>query len=129
LEVRLISSTSSPDKSLIADYYELTGGGAAGVAVDRVRLRATAGAFESDDGFSFEALSADPVSVRWLSDRELEIAYNKAGTVRRDDSHWNNVSIQYRTIGRGSMLTDPPVPSLLPGASDATEHNAKTGSK
>jgi hypothetical protein len=103
--VELQQSITSPDGALVADYYALNAGGGAGSAVDVVRLRPANERFRADSGYSFFAVSADPVTVRWISNTELEVSYDERGHVRTSDQKWKNVTIRYRS--------NPPV--LHPG--------------
>jgi hypothetical protein len=94
--VALEQSVPSPDRTLIADWYVLAAGGGAGSTVDVVRLRPATEPFRADSGYSFSAISADPVIVRWISNTELEVSYDERGHVRTSDHKWKNVTIRYQ---------------------------------
>jgi hypothetical protein len=91
-------SLASPDGATIADWYELSGGGAAGWVVDRVRLRPSTEPFQADRDDIFSAHSAYPVNMRWISNNELEVAYDKRGTLTTSQPRWKQVAISYRAV-------------------------------
>jgi hypothetical protein len=94
----LQKSVPSPDGTVVVDHYDLSGGGGAGWAIDRVRLRPSTEPFQADCGYSFSAISAYPVDVRWISKNELEVSYGERGTVKTSQPRWKNVAIRYRAI-------------------------------
>jgi len=88
----------SPDGKIVAEWYELLGGGAAGWGVDRVELRPASEAFKGGRAYSFSSISADPVKMRWISNSELELSYDRRGTVERSNATWKGVTIRYRAV-------------------------------
>jgi hypothetical protein len=91
-------SLASPDGAVVADWYDLSGGGGAGWVVDRVRLRPSTEQFQADRDYIFSARSADTVNMRWISNNELEVSYDKRGTVTTSQPRWKHIAITYRAI-------------------------------
>jgi hypothetical protein len=91
----LLVSVPSPNGEIVADWYEVTGGGAAGWAVDRVCLRRVTEAFAAKSDYAFSASSAEPLKMRWLSNHELEVSYDRRGTIERSQSTWRGIKISY----------------------------------
>ena len=75
----------------------LNAGGGPGAAVDVVGIRSAGEPLLTDTADScFYALAADPVKIRWISGKELEIAYDTRGQVRTSLQRCHDVAIQYR---------------------------------
>ena len=85
----------SPDGSLIADWYQLSGGGPAGSSEDRVQLRRRGERFRVQKDFVFGGGSANVLRILWKSNAQLDVTYPTMTGVRRSESQWNDVSITY----------------------------------
>jgi hypothetical protein len=81
-------SIPAPDADVVADWYSLSGGGAAGFSTDRVRLRRATDAFVADNGCVFSAISGHTMKVKWIGKKQLEISYDKSFGVRRSSRSW-----------------------------------------
>jgi hypothetical protein len=95
-------SEKSPDGALIADWYTLSGGGAAGASSDEVSLRRSSEPFRLKRDSVFGAVdSDDQIGLKWLSNRELEIVYPAgASLMNRPSTTWQDVTIRYREVPR-----------------------------
>lgn len=95
-EIVRMQSVKSPDGSMIADYYLNSGGGAASAVGEVVSLRMATDEFHDQASHVvFGAIDADPITVRWISDRELEITHRKDAFVNTAKSSWRQVAIKY----------------------------------
>jgi hypothetical protein len=74
-DVYPMGAVPSPNRSLVAGWYQVSGGGAAGWSEDRVRIRRADEPFKTDSDCVFLGVSADKLNLRWVSDNQLEIAY------------------------------------------------------
>ena len=90
----------SPQGEWIADWYQLSGGGAAGWSADYVRVRRMTDNFSVSSDYVFSIISGDQLELRWTSETELHIEYPDDGTPTRVESHWNSVSLSYSTFKR-----------------------------
>jgi len=80
-EYSVRNETSSPTGGKRAILYVGMGGGAAGWCYQHVAVAPATAAFDpkvvdSDLGYVFSASCGSEVSMRWLSERELEVAYS-----------------------------------------------------
>ena len=96
----LQESIRTPDGGIVADWYSVSAGGAAGSSIDRVRLRRTTETFVADDQYVFSAISGHTMKVTWIGQRQLEISYDKNFLVRRSTKTWRDVTVQYRVEPR-----------------------------
>jgi hypothetical protein len=94
-DIILKQSHPSPDGVFVADWYQLSGGGAVSTSVDRVRLREATEPFRSGSDDIFSALEADVIAIRWISNRELEIAGPVDAPIKRSEPKWRDVNITY----------------------------------
>lgn len=98
--VSAAAAVSSPDGKLVADWYQLGGGGAAGWSIDRIRLRRAGdpsnlrwpSAMLRD--YSVGIISGDRLNIRWTSNNELRVDYPTLSTVTRCEPQWREVSIR-----------------------------------
>jgi hypothetical protein len=95
-ETSRIGTIPSPDGSVIADWYQISGGGGAGWSQDFVRLRKRGERFAVSSDNVFEAISADNVKVVWNGNRQLQISYPSLTAVDKTLPKWNSVSITFR---------------------------------
>ena len=95
-----MTSVTSPDGALIADWYQISGGGAASATSDSVAIRRANEPFQETSEYVFGTVDADRISMKWQSARELEITYMEGTTVGRQRTQWNDVEIHYRLVRR-----------------------------
>src|SRR6266571_6159717 len=91
----MMESVISPDGAMIADWYEISGGGAAGAVSGAISLRAATEPFRAKSDFVFGAIDANVLTLKWISSRELEITYPRGVPVTRMSASWRHVSIRY----------------------------------
>jgi hypothetical protein len=86
-------SERSPDGAYIADWYTLSGGGAAGASSDTVSLRHANEPFVLKKDWVCGAIDAHDVSLKWISTRELEVTF-QGGTVDTKQLTWNGITVR-----------------------------------
>jgi hypothetical protein len=62
-----MESVASPDEAVIADWYELSGGGAAGYVADEISLRAATDPFRRKSDYVFAAPGANVIILKGIS--------------------------------------------------------------
>ena len=92
-ETELVKSSISPNGVIVADWYQISGGGAAGWSRDRVRLRPANEKFATGNDYSFDAISADKIELEWASDTELRVRYPSDAAVTKSEPKWNDIAI------------------------------------
>jgi len=108
-EVRIESTSRSPDDKYLASFYSMSGGGAAGWVALRVNLRRTGDAFYTSD-YVFEMNHGYQCELNWKGNAQLLVTYPAEAGVRKQDSQWNEVTISYETKpSRGGMFIDKKV--------------------
>lgn len=80
-EVRTIFECPSPDGSLIASFYSVSGGGAAGWSATRIGLRQRGEQFNPDQ-FVLEMTQGYDTHLTWSAPNTLSIGYPDSATVR-----------------------------------------------
>jgi hypothetical protein len=90
-----MQSVPSSDGVFAADWYQACVGGAASYSVDCVRLRDAAEPFKARYDYSFAALEANVIQVRWVANRELEVIYPDTTPLKRAEPKWRDVAIKY----------------------------------
>ena len=91
-----MSSVASPDGAITADWYQVSGGGAASAVSDTVALRFTNEPFTPRRrDYVFGAMDADTLELHWRGDRQLEIIYPSRSYVGRMSPTWKDVKIAY----------------------------------
>jgi hypothetical protein len=94
-ETTLIQSVPSPDGMLLADLYQVGGGGAIGNVADYVSLRPANQPFRKTRNYVFGGLDGTSITLRWTSRRELEVGYTTEEHVGRASPSWRDVTIKY----------------------------------
>jgi hypothetical protein len=90
-----MQSLNSPDGALVADYYQVWGGGATGGVADMVAIRRTEEPFGSWRDYVFGAIDGNEVTLKWIDSRTLEITYPKGLSPSRTSSSWHDVAVKY----------------------------------
>jgi hypothetical protein len=94
--IQVIDSVKSPDGAIVADFFLVSGGGAAAAESQGVSLRSSTDTFSPTNDV-FGAVDVRNVRLGWTAKRELEVAYgggsDDAPTTMKPS--WRNVSIRY----------------------------------
>ena len=88
-------SYPSPDGSLVADWYKVTGGTDVRWTAGYVRLRRATDLFAPSNDDVFQGPDVK-LTVVWKGNAQLEIAYPRDTMPARAYEKWNGVSISYR---------------------------------
>ena len=97
-KLKILQSCSSPDKKMVATFYELSGGGAAGWVLLRVNLRAAETPFSEDENIVFEIRHGYQVNLSWKNDKYLKIEYPETGEIDKIIEVFKGVRIEYEKI-------------------------------
>lgn len=88
----------SPDGQKVATFYVISGGGAAGFVMARVKISPKSQAFKSDladEDYVFEVRHENFVSMRWQDNYHLVISYDKSADVHRSLPTKSGTNISY----------------------------------
>ncbi|SRR5258708_2332410 len=91
-----IAAIPSPDGSIVADWYRVSGGTDVRWTAGYVRLRKSADPFVARNDDVLQLTSDAKLTIVWKSNTQLEITYPAGETVARAYPKWNNVAIVYR---------------------------------
>jgi len=98
---RIISSVSSPDAYYAAELFERDCGATTGFN-RQVAIRDGDDEFDGDRGVVFVIEGRPSISLRWESERELSIVYEREPDteVFRSEPDWQDVRVEYRHLPR-----------------------------
>ena len=94
--VTRLDTLVSPDGSLVADRYQISGRTATSGSVGFVQIRPSSESFTLRPDFVFKSAPGRLVRVAWKSNAELEVTYSPLETDSLSETRWKTVSIAYR---------------------------------
>ena len=105
-EVRIKTTSQSPDDKYLASFYSMSGGGAAGWVVLRVNLRRTNDVFYTSD-YVFEMNHGYQCELTWKGNAHLIVTYPAEANLKKQGYKWNEVTISYEMKpSKGGMFLD-----------------------
>lgn len=94
-DVEIDKEVRSPDGKTIATFYIISGGGAAGYVIIRLKIRPRSQTFKEDDNYVFEMRHGDDLGLKWQGNNHLIVTFEAGADVYRKLSSKDNIQITY----------------------------------
>lgn len=92
---KIYQSCYSPDQKMIATFYELSGGGAAGWVSQRVSLRPKEIPFSEAEDIIFQIRHGSQVTMIWENEKVLKIEYPEESEIDKKTELYKDIKIIY----------------------------------
>lgn len=90
-----MNSVVSPDGKYSADWFQVSGGGAASATDDSVCIRLSTDHPRLSRGCVFGGVDVGHIDLAWISSRELQITYPAGSQAGPRVSTWHDVRVTY----------------------------------
>lgn len=94
-DIYVTKEVASPDGKNVASFYTISGGGAAGYVVNRLKIRPANQAFKADENYVFDMRHGDDIHLEWRDDDYLILTYPAQADIYRTQNKWGNIQIVY----------------------------------
>ena len=89
----------SPDKTRVATFYTISGGGAAGYVLTRLQIRPQSQKFSADkntNDFVFELRHGSDLDLQWQGNKRLKVVYESGADTYLQVNESDGVKISYQ---------------------------------
>ncbi len=94
-DIHVTKEVVSPDGKNVASFYTISGGGAAGYVVIRLKIRPANQVFKSDENYIFEMRHGDDIDLEWRDDDYLIVTYPMDADIYRQQTIQGKIKISY----------------------------------
>lgn len=104
-DIDINQEIESPDGRYVATFYTISGGGAAGYVVERLKIMPRSQVFKADEDYVFEMRHAYKLDLEWRDDDFLIVTYPTDADVHRKLTSKGNIKISYASSSNLRQFT------------------------